>query len=143
MSAYVLDASVAAKWVLPPHGESLVAEAFSIRQQFTLGTLELIVPDLFWAEMVNILWKATRAGRMAPDAAADAIKYLSAFRPAVVPSQHLWEHAFPIATGFRRSAYDCIYVALAARSGRALLTADERLANGLAAHFPIRWLGAI
>ena len=34
------------------------------------------------------------------------------------------------------------YVALAITSGRPLLTADEKLANALAAHFPIRWLGS-
>jgi len=33
-------------------------------------------------------------------------------------------------------------VALAVREKVELITADERLANALAARFPVRWLGA-
>ena len=33
--------------------------------------------------------------------------------------------------------------ALAVHSKAQLITADERLANSLAAHFPVRWLGAV
>ena len=47
-----------------------------------------------------------------------------------------------MALSFQRTVYDAIYVALAITSGRPLLTADEKLANALAAHFPIRWLGS-
>jgi predicted nucleic acid-binding protein len=39
--------------------------------------------------------------------------------------------------------YDCTYVALAIASERLLVTADERLANALAAHLPVRWLGSV
>jgi predicted nucleic acid-binding protein len=35
------------------------------------------------------------------------------------------------------------YVALAIQSKAQLITADERLANSLAAHLPVKWLGAL
>ena len=41
-----------------------------------------------------------------------------------------------------RAVYDCLYVALAVQSKSDLVTADERLANALAARFPVKWLGA-
>ena len=39
--------------------------------------------------------------------------------------------------------YDCLYVALAVQSKTEWITADERLANALAARLPVKWLGAI
>jgi predicted nucleic acid-binding protein len=55
----------------------------------------------------------------------------------------LIDSAFQIATAFERTVYDCLYVALAVHSNAQLITADERLANSLAAQFPVKWLGAI
>jgi predicted nucleic acid-binding protein len=43
----------------------------------------------------------------------------------------------------RVRGYDGLYVSLAVASKATLVTADERMANALAAHFPVRWLGAI
>jgi hypothetical protein len=48
----VIDASVAAKWFLPD-------EPFSER------ALELLLPDLFFSECGNILWKAARRKSLA------------------------------------------------------------------------------
>jgi len=60
--SYVLG--VAAGWFLPPAQEPLAAEALRMLRGFSSGTLRLLVPDLFWAEMGNILWKAVRLGRL-------------------------------------------------------------------------------
>jgi len=51
--------------------------------------------------------------------------------------------AFTIAAAFDRTVYDGTFAALAIAANAPLLTADERLANTLAARFPILWLGAI
>jgi predicted nucleic acid-binding protein len=53
------------------------------------------------------------------------------------------EEAFSIAATFDRSVYDSLYVALAARLKAELVTADDRLANALAANLPVKWLGSI
>jgi predicted nucleic acid-binding protein len=39
--------------------------------------------------------------------------------------------------------YDSLYVALAVQAKTELITADERLANSLAAHLPVKWLGIL
>jgi predicted nucleic acid-binding protein len=143
LSAYVLDASVAAKWFLPPIGETLVARALDLRDNYAQGTVSLVVPDLFWPELGNILWKAVRVGRIPREPADKAVKAISELHLPTIPCLGLLGEAFSIAVTFQCTVYDAVYVALAVLSSRTLVTADERLANALAAHFPVRWLGAI
>lgn len=143
MTAYVLDASVAAKWFLPAVRETLAAEAMQVLQAYAGGHLRLLVPDLFWPEFGNILWKAVRQGRISRATAEEAIAALEERKIATAPSPPLLRHAFAIASAFDRSVYDGMYVALAVATNTPLLTADERLANALAARFPVRWLGAV
>ncbi|MGO9095580.1 MAG: type II toxin-antitoxin system VapC family toxin [Bryobacteraceae bacterium] len=143
MTACVLDASVAAKWFLPGAGETLAAEASEILEAYAAGRMRLLVPDLFWPEVGNILWKAVRQGRMTRASAEEAITSLQEIRIATAPTSPLLKEAFAIATAFERSVYDGVYAALAVDANRPLVTADERLANALAARYPVRWLGAV
>ena len=101
------------------------------------------MPDLFWPEIGNILWKAVRRGRISRESAESAVQNLSGLDIPTHPSLPLLPDAFEIAAAFERTVHDSLYVALAVASGKALLTADERLANSLAAHLPVRWLGSI
>lgn len=143
MSTCVVDASVAAKWFLPASSEPLVNEALSLLTRYANGQLQFVVPDLFWGEFGNILWKAVRVGRCSKTAAEAALKSLKAHNVPSVSNLNLLDMAFAIATAFDRTVHDCLYVALAVESKAQLITADERLANALAAHFPVKWLGAI
>ena len=143
MTACVLDASVAAKWFLPGAAETLAAEAAHLLEAYAAGRLRLLVPDLFWPEVGNILWKAVRQGRMSRASAGQAIAALQGRRIATAPTAPLLTEAFAIATSYDRTVYDGVYVALAVLTGMPLVTSDERLANALAARFPIRWLGAL
>jgi predicted nucleic acid-binding protein len=140
---YVVDASVAAKWCIRLSGETLVEESLHLRDEFTAGRLHLFVPDLFWPELGNIFWKAVRKERISGKLADEAIQATSDLGIPTFPSLPLLSDAFSIATRFHCTVYDCTYVALAVASGRPLVTADERLANTLAAHFPVRWLGSV
>lgn len=143
MSAWVLDASVAAKWFLPRAGEPLVDEALSLLRRYADGLVQFLVPDLFWAEFANVLWKAVRQGRWTRSAAEAALAGMRRRNLPTAPSLELVDEAFAIATVFERSVYDSLYVALAIRSRAQLITADERLANALAAHLPVKWLGSL
>ena len=143
MTEYVLDASVAAKWLLPPENESLVRESLQTFRDFRSGNLSFLVPDLFWAEMGNIVWKAVRAQRMPVQAAEVAFSSLLGITIPTISSMPLLSSSFEIALRFQRTLYDSVYLALAKSSGHPLLTADERLASAVAAYLPVRWLGAI
>jgi predicted nucleic acid-binding protein len=141
MTAYVLDASVAAKWFLPSGGETLVAESLQVLDGYANGEIALLVPDLFWPELGNIAWKAVRSGRMSRESAEEAVRTFAEGALPTAPSLPLLGDALAIAVTFGRTVYDSIYIALSIATGRPLLTADERLANAVAPHFPVRWLG--
>ena len=143
MSLFVIDASVAAKWFLPPAGEPLAAEARDLLSAYADGRVRFAVPDLFWAECANILWKAVRQGRCTLGAAKASITLLKQRSFPTTSALEVLEEAFSIAATFDRSVYDSLYVALAVRLKAHLVTADERLAHALAAHLPVKWLGVL
>ena len=143
MKTYVIDASVAAKWILPAGGESLSQEALELLKRYAAGEVRFVVPDLFWAEVGNVLWKAVRQGRLRVASAETGLRAMRERNFPTVSSHVLLVEAFAIATAFDRAVYDALYVALAVNSKSQLVTADERLANGLAAHLPVKWLGSL
>ncbi len=143
MTTVVLDASVAAKWFLSGASETLLDEAFDLLSRYTKGELRFIVPDLFWPEFTNILWKAVRQGRSSRPASESAITSLRDRKLPTFSSQEMLSEAFAIATEFDRTVYDALYVALAVAFNAQFVTADERLANSLAAYLPVKWLGSL
>jgi predicted nucleic acid-binding protein len=143
VNASVVDASVAAKWVLPSAQEKLVSEAVHLLDLNARGETELVVPDLFWAESGNILWKAVRNGRCSRAVAVNGLATLKAHNLITVASAGLLEQAFMIAVAFNCSVYDSLYLALAVEFGVQLVTADEKLVNAVTGHFPVKWLGAL
>ena len=142
MSQVIVDASVVAKWVLPGIHEPLAEEASQLLVQYVDDEIQLVVPDLFWAEMGSFLWKAVRARRCELSEAQTGLAELSKYRIATIPTKSHLDFAFVIATAFDRSVYDSLYVALAVSFKSHLITADEKLANALAAQLPVKWLGA-
>lgn len=142
MTSFVVDASVAAKWMLPAKEELLREEAYRLLDAYGAGEINLLVPDIFWAECGNIVWKAVRQQRFSKVQAELAISSMLRRSIPTISSASLLPEALPIAFQYGRSLYDCLYVALAVQSDRELITADERLANALAAYLPVKWLGA-
>jgi predicted nucleic acid-binding protein len=140
---FVIDASVAVKWLPLFRNEPLVSQARHYLDRRSAGEITAIVPDLFWAEASSVLWKAARRGLCNADEASAALSTLQEERLPTVPSLLLVNSALNIALKHGRSLYDCLYVALAVRSHAELVTADEKLANALAAYFPVKWLGTI
>ena len=142
MTDFVVDASVAGKWVLPVERERFAIEAHEVLNAYERSEIKLLVPELFWAECANIFWKVRRRGEISGDFAARAMASLLELNIPTFPIQPLAAKALATSLQYDRAAYDCFYLALADLTGRPLLTADERLANAMGAHFPIRWLGS-
>jgi predicted nucleic acid-binding protein len=141
--AVVVDASVAAKWVLPREQEALVEEATEVLNDYIRQKIKLLVPDLFWIELANVLCKAIRRGRCSQVLAETALKDLTTRQFTTIPSSTVLESAFRIASMFDRSVYDSAYIAVALEFSTHMITADEKLANAVAAHLPVKWLGAL
>jgi predicted nucleic acid-binding protein len=138
----VLDASVAIKWAVPMAREPLTDEALHLLTRYVRGEIDFIVPDVFWAEIANVLWKGARQGRWSRDQAESVAAEMISREFMTVSSRALMPAALRIALVHDRSVYDCLYVALAEENGMQMITADERLANALAARLPVKWLGA-
>ena len=143
MNRFVLDASVALKWAIPPANETLTAESLQLLQEYVNGRVDLLVPDIFWAEVGNVLWKGVRLRRWSRPTAERIASEMQGLNFSTVPSRTLMTEALRIAFAYDRAVYDCLYVALAIRSKSQMITADERLANALAAYLPVKWLGAL
>jgi predicted nucleic acid-binding protein len=123
---FVIDANVAVKWLPLFKGEPLVSHARWYLDRRTAG--EIVVPDLFWAEVSSVLWKTARRGSCDPDEATVALSTLQQQELTAVPSLILVISALSIALKYGRPLYDCLYVALAVRLNAELVTADEKLA---------------
>ena len=143
MSLFAVDASLAAKWLLPAVQEPLVEQANQLLAQETEGSADFIVPDLFWPEIGNVLWKAVRRERITPAQAEESLTTALSWAFDTIPSRDLLKQALEIGLKHQRSFYDSVYLALAVSQKIEFITADERLANAVAAHLPVKWLGAI
>lgn len=119
MTLLAVDASVAVKW--------LVTEADSA-QAITLLDHDLLAPDLLGPECANILWKKHRRGLIGTAVAQAAMALLARLRIELVPSAPHLQDALSRAIRQDHSAYDCVYLAVAAARQAPLVTADRRLA---------------
>ncbi len=141
MKIWVVDASVAAKWLLPAAGEGLLDQANRLVALHVRRELQLLAPDLIEAELGNVLWKAVRRNRISQTEAENSLRNFTALAIQVIPTSDLLNQALQIGVACDRSFYDSLYVALALTTKTELITADERLVNALGSHFPVRWLG--
>jgi predicted nucleic acid-binding protein len=142
LTAFVLDASVAVKWVIPPANETLSAEALRLLERYVTGEIDFVVPDIFWAEIGDVLWKGARQQRWPRNLADGAVSALKDRNFLTISTQVLLPAALKIALLYDRSVYDAMYVATAIQFKIDMITADECLANALAASLPVKWLGA-
>ncbi len=133
---YVLDSSVAAKWVLPEIDSD---KARRLRDEFSRGVHRLLAPDVFAIEVAHALTRAERQGRIAVGEAEILWADVMTTPPRSARSAVLLARAIAISSHMRVGVYDCLYVALAERRKCKLVTADEKLVNTLRPHFPTHY----
>lgn len=120
MTGYVVDASVAVKW--------LITKSFSDQAvQLLDKELTLIAPEVLFAEVTNALWAMCRRGTITKADFAEAVDVLKTAPVAVpVPMRQLAAFAARLAVDLDHPAYDCFYLALAVHEQHPVITADRR-----------------
>ncbi len=113
----VIDASVAAKWILPQE-HSPNANALRNEQ-------DLIAPSLIAAEIGSAIWKAVRRGTVLHAEAAASLSAALLPFGALVAEETLCVRALALALQLRHPIYDCFYLALAERENAPVATSDE------------------
>jgi predicted nucleic acid-binding protein len=126
MTAFVVDASVILKWVLPENISPLQDQALSVRDAFVEGKIDLIAPSLWRYEVGNTL------GRVIPEAASELFSYCCDIRiREAVESLKRDNLALDLMKRWQVTFYDASYHALAIENDLDFITADEKYSNKL------------
>lgn len=131
---YVIDCSVAFKWVVPEFDS---ARAVQLRDDYCNAVHWLLAPDTFPAEIGNAILVAGWRGRIPAGQGALLLRDVLNTSPVLFASiPDLLPRAYEIGEQVRETVYDCLYVALAEQQQCELITADDKLIKALAAKFP-------
>jgi predicted nucleic acid-binding protein len=136
----VLDASVGVKVFLV---EPLSAQADALFAHVVEGpSVQLYVPDLFFVECTNILWKYVRWHGYPAQNAHEDVADLLRLPLHTVSSRELVSEAMSVAVAHKITAYDALYVALSRQLSLPMVTADKSLVRRLeGSSSDVRWLG--
>lgn len=130
---YVLDSSVAFKWVVPELNSD---KAIRLRLDFLASVHEFLSPDFFPGEVGHALTRAERQGRITLGEALLLWADVMTSSPRLVASLPLMHRAIAISSQARVGVFDCVYIALADREGCPFVTADDRIIKNLQPQFP-------
>jgi predicted nucleic acid-binding protein len=130
-AAYILDASVAAKWFVR-YAERDREKAIALRARPVEGRTRLIVPEFALLELVN----ASRYRPRATEAdGAGAVALLESLHLQIERlSGDLLRKAHAIAWAHRLAVYDAAYVALAELQGFPLIIAADAFLRKMRGH---------
>lgn len=124
--ACVLDASVGIKLFLAEEHSEAVQCFFERAEADRENSIH--IPDLFFVECANILWKKVRRGEYPETDASENLTDLQTLGLPCTPTSRLVGRALEIACHCGTTVYDASYAALAEQLDLPLLTADTRLA---------------
>ncbi len=119
---FVLDPSVVIKWYVP---EILADEATLLKDRIRKESLLVAVPELFFVESANVLWKKSRLRKELSRRDAETIYSRIAELPFHrIQDPELLSEAVDLAFQYSVSVYDAVYLACALRFKAVLITAD-------------------
>jgi len=130
---YVLDSSVAVKWVL---SEQLSDKGQLLRDDFRNGLHILLAPDFFPIEIGHALTRAERQKRIPVGGSLVLLADALSTSPIFHSSLPYLKRSCEISSQMRVGIYDCSYVAKAEQEKCELLSADDKLLKNLQSAFP-------
>lgn len=133
---FVIDASVAASWLLPDEGRVETDQAYRM-----LATDHALVPTLWWFEMRNLLMVNERRGRIDSGKTSQALALLARL-PIRLDYSALEIPLLSLARSHRLTVYDAAYLELAQRQNIPLATLDRNLAKAARAEH-VALIGAL
>lgn len=89
--------------------------------------LDLAAPMLWEAEVSNVLWMAARTGLIDKLMALRRLVFAARLGIRSVPTRRLWRGALARALNSNVAAYDTLFVELAVREHKPLVTFDAKL----------------
>ncbi len=119
---FVVDASIAACWLLPDERHPNADAALR-----RIAHDPSVVPSLWWFELRNMLIVNERRGRLDSAKTAQALRLLRGL-PITIDMEVEEEALMRLARTHRLTAYDAAYLELAQRNGVPLATLDSALA---------------
>lgn len=125
ITSAVIDANVGIKLFIIEDGSEKVDELFD--QLSAVPSARFYIPDLFYIECANILWKYVRRFNYPAESAFMDIADLQALNLLVVSTADLLHDALELALVKNVTAYDACYAALARQLDLPLITADVDL----------------
>lgn len=135
----VIDASVGIKLFLVEEGSEMADQLFD--QLVANPATTFYVPDLFYVECANVLWKYVRRFGYAAERAYQDVVDLQSLRLQTISTVDLLLPALELALAYDLTTYDACYVALARLLHCPFITADGILARKvLASEIDVRLL---
>ncbi len=127
--ALVVDASVALKWFLP-ESDSHIAAALRKSER------NLLIPDFWLHEAINVLWREVRRTTITPDEARQGLALLRGqIKPTPTAHMNLHELALDIGVATNHATYDTMYVAFALTvQATAVVVADRSFVRTMRTH---------
>jgi predicted nucleic acid-binding protein len=125
VTAYVVDASVAVKWLV-------YEESSDIAVAFARNNNSFVTPRMIVTEVANALARKAIQGVISSENAKQQFTKLPYFFDEIFSVDDLVANALHNACQFRHPVYYLIYVEGARRRGIQLVTADQRLSAKLA-----------
>jgi predicted nucleic acid-binding protein len=124
----VIDTNVLLKHFIP---DPLSTQVDLLLAHLANPQTSIYIPDLFYIENANVLWKYFRAGQLNTEQIQTHLRTLKTLPFKVTSTADLLEKAVNISIDFEVSAYDACYVALANQVSAPLLTLDQKLIKAL------------
>lgn len=118
----VLDTSSAVEFILNrPNAPAI--------ESYLYNANRVITPELYVAELANVLWKYVHFKQMSKVKASNFLELALELPDEIMPGKEFAAEAFSMACVSQHSAYDLFFILLARRNNATVLTLDTKLAK--------------